>query len=320
MKRYYYQEKASRMTPPKRAVIDQANEIISEYRSEGYDLTLRQLYYQFVARGLIPNKQTEYKRLGDIVQQGRYAGLIDWYSIVDRTRFTRGNSHWDTPAQLVRAAANQFRYDLWADQPFRVEVWIEKDALVGVIEEVCRRWDVNYFSCRGYVSASEMWAAGQRFGEYMTLGQRVVVLHLGDHDPSGVDMSGDIQRRLDEFTLGDLVWDKSRDTEKAIEADLATVEVRRIALTMDQVEEFDPPPNPAKITDSRSDRYIEEYGTESWELDALPPQTLSDLIDAEVADLVDQDRFDAASERQEAARDRLRLVADAFDAEEKGRG
>lgn len=144
------------------ATIEAANEIIAEYQDQGYDLTLRQLFYQFVARDLIPNTQREYKKLGDVVNSGRLAGLIDWNSIVDRTRNLRRLPHWSSPHEIVESCAQQFNFDRWEDQPERVEVWIEKDALVGVIEDVCNRWDVPFFSCRGYTSQSELWAAGQR--------------------------------------------------------------------------------------------------------------------------------------------------------------
>lgn len=147
--------------PAKLALVEQANAIIGEYRAQGFDLTLRQLYYQFVARDLLANRLQEYKRLGDVINDGRLAGLIDWDAIVDRTRFVRSLAHWNDPADIVNGAAQQFRVDLWATQPNRVEVWIEKDALVGVIEGVCQELDVPFFSCRGYTSQSEMWAAAQ---------------------------------------------------------------------------------------------------------------------------------------------------------------
>jgi len=112
------------------AIIDAANGIIASWTAQGYDLTLRQLYYQFVARGLIPNKQTEYKRLGTIISDGRLAGLIDWAAIVDRTREVEKPSTWSSPEQIVEIVADQYQIDLWKNQPFRPEVWVEKEALV----------------------------------------------------------------------------------------------------------------------------------------------------------------------------------------------
>jgi len=246
------------------AVIDKANEIIESYATQGYDLTLRQLYYQFVARDLIPNTQREYKKLGSIINDGRLAGLIDWDRLVDRTRNVQLNSHWTHPKHIVEVCAEQYQIDKWQDQESRIEVWIEKDALIGVIEGVCQREDVSYFSCRGYNSQSEMWGASIRlFKHYEESGQHPVIIHLGDHDPSGIDMTRDIEDRLRLFGLD--------------------ITVERIALNMDQVEKYGPPPNPAKITDSRAKQYIHDFGTKSWELDALEPTMLEKLIASKIA-------------------------------------
>jgi len=132
--------------------INKANAIIVEYRNQGFELTLRQLYYQFVSRDFIANNMREYKNLGDIINDARLAGLVDWDAIVDRTRDLKSMAHWTSPADIVEACARQFRVDKWIGQPRRVEVWIEKDALVGVIEGICNELDVAYFSCRGYTS------------------------------------------------------------------------------------------------------------------------------------------------------------------------
>ena len=179
--------------------IHQANLIIAEYQRQGFALTLRQLYYQFVARSLIENTQRSYKRLGAIVNDARMAGMLDWSAIEDRTRELKENSHWQDPGEIVRACAAQFRVDRWANQDYRPEVWIEKEALVGVIERTCRDWDVPFFACRGYVSQSEQWKAGRRHRRHLAAGQTPVVLHLGDHDPSGIDMTRDNAERLEIF-------------------------------------------------------------------------------------------------------------------------
>lgn len=271
-------------------LIELANRIISEYQAAGFQLTLRQLYYQLVARGHMANKQREYKRLGSIIADARLAGMVSWEAIEDRTRNVRGNQHWDSPEQIVRAAINSYCIDRWASQPYRPEVWIEKDALVGVIAGVCQQMDVDYFSCRGYVSASEMWQAGHvRFRRYLRNKQTPVIIHLGDHDPSGIDMTRDIQERLQLF------------------AD-ATVLVERIALNWEQVEEYQPPPNPAKLTDSRADGYIALFGMSSWELDALEPQVLAGLIGGTVARLRDDDLWERAVREERNGKERLRQM------------
>jgi hypothetical protein len=270
--------------------ITKANEIIAEYAAQGFELTLRQLYYQFVSRDLIANNQKEYKNLGDIINDARLAGMIDWEAIVDRTRNLQSLAHWTDPSEIVEACANQFRIDKWAEQPCRVECWIEKDALVGVIEKVCKDLDIAYFSCRGYTSQSEMWVAAMRLQRYREAGQDPVILHLGDHDPSGKDMTRDITDRLSEFSGDD-------------------VKVKRLALNMDQVEQYNPPPNPAKITDSRAESYIAEFGDESWELDALEPAVIARLIQDAVAEVRADTEWSKACEEEATHRKQLKAVS-----------
>lgn len=270
--------------------ISLANEIIADYKSQGFELTLRQLYYQFVSRDLIPNSQREYKNLGTIINDGRLAGLIDWNAIIDRTRNLVSPSTWNSPKEIVEACASQFRSDKWEDQTIRVEVWVEKDALVGVVEKACDRFDVPFFACRGYTSQSEMWSAAQRLAGYVDDGKDVLVIHLGDHDPSGIDMSRDIEERLHEFGCG-------------------AIEVKRIALNMDQVQQYNPPPNPAKLTDSRCRNYMEIHGDESWELDALEPKIIVEMIEDEISQVLDQDAWDDAEQFEFECKQRIRTAA-----------
>jgi len=265
------------------ALIDQANDIIAEYAQQGYALTLRQLYYQFVARDLIANNTQSYKRLGSIINDGRLTGAIDWSAIEDRTRNLHELSHWRGPQEIIGACAKQFLIDKWATQPCRVEVWIEKEALAGVFERVCDALQVPFFSCRGYTSQSEMWAAGQRLQRIRRQGQTPIILHFGDHDPSGIDMTRDIMDRLKLFA--------------------GSIHLERLALNMGQVEEFQPPPNPAKTTDSRYAQYIQVYGDESWELDALEPDTLAGLVRQFIDTIRDRASWaDAVAEEEEHRR------------------
>jgi hypothetical protein len=275
-------------------VIIQANAIIAEYAAEGYDLTLRQLYYQFVSRDFIPNNQKAYNRLGDIVSKGRRAGLIDWDAIVDRTRELRQESTWDSPSSIVRAVSEQFNYDRWDSQPYYVECWFEKDALLGVFERISNELRVPFFSCRGYTSDSEVWAAAQRLRQKSVIDEKmIVILHFGDHDPSGLDMTRDIRDRLELFGAED-------------------VDVRRLALNMEQVRRYNPPPNPAKMTDSRFHLYAAKHGRQSWELDALDPTTLAALVRSEVESLIDADQWAEDEEREKTARAELAAISDQY--------
>jgi hypothetical protein len=286
--------------PSTMATIEHAQAIVETYRQQGYTLTLRQLYYQMVSRDLIRNTQKEYSRLGDVVSKARRAGLIDWTAIVDRTRNLQSLPTWDSPSDIVQAISEQFRYDRWAKQPTYVEVWFEKDALMGVFERVANRFRVPFFSCRGYTSDSEVWGAAQRLkamarGQNWTNGPKdIVILHFGDHDPSGIDMTRDIGDRLRLFGA-------------------KRVDIRRLALNMDQIDQYQPPPNPAKETDSRFQSYLANYGDESWELDALEPAVLAALVETELGTIIERTAWDDEVERELTARGELGAISQHYE-------
>lgn len=287
-------------SPAHLTVIATANQILTDYAAQGYDLTLRQLYYQFVARTIIPNKDTEYKRLGSIINDARLAGLIDWGIITDRTRNLRSNSHWGSPQEIVESCGEQYRIDKWQNQDNYVEVWVEKDALVGVLEVACKPLDVAYFSCRGYTSQSEMWVAAMRLLKQVKAGKKVYIIHMGDHDPSGIDMSRDIEDRVQLF-LG-------HHSSK-----VSWFKLNRIALNMNQVEQYNPPPNPAKLTDARAQGYIANFGDESWELDALEPAVLNTLITETVTALRDEDAWKEMDTRESKEKEQLVSCAEKWE-------
>jgi len=280
------------------AVIDNATAIIAEYSAQGFTLTVRQLYYQMVARAMIPNTAAEYKRIVKILTDARLAGLIDWYAIEDRTRTLRGNSHWTSPQDIVTTAKKSYLIDKWKDQDYRLEVWIEKDALVGVIASICHDLDVNYFSCRGYTSISAIWKAAIRLRNHALDDdhkQDPVVIHLADHDPSGIDMTRDARDRLDLLTMM-----------------AGTVQVERIALNHDQVEQYSPPPNFTKMTDSRAPDYVHRFGYDSWELDALEPQVIVDLIESAILEYRDEERWADKVEEEELHKEIIQIGLDAM--------
>lgn len=298
------------------AIVNQAVNIAASYEAQGFTLTLRQLYYQFIARDIFPNNEKMYKRLGNIITDARLAGYLDWDAIEDRGRVMRKNTHWGSPAEIIEAVSNQYREDRWAAQDTYVEVWIEKDALVGVLQAVCPQNDVAYFACRGYPSVSAMWEAAQRIGGQIEKGKRAVIIHLGDHDPSGIDMSRDIEDRLSLFIAQDVCgtswsyYDSEEDRKYAYaEAVEEHLTIERIALNMDQVRAYNPPPNFAKITDSRATEYIRQFGANSWELDALDPATLVALIQTTIDGYKDPDVWDTAVAQEKAQRQTLKLVS-----------
>lgn len=261
-------------------MIQAANHILDEYNG---NVTVRQLYYQFVARGFTNGVNTEamYNKIQAMINTGRMQGLISWDAIVDRGRNLMGLDHHPNISSAFAEARRNYRLDLWAEQPFRPEVWIEKEALTGVISNICSTYRVDFFACKGYNSQSEQWRAGRRFADYIRKGQRPIVFHLGDHDPSGIDMTRDNTERLEEFAGTPVI-------------------VQRLALNMSQVEEFNPPPNPAKLSDARAADYISKYGEESWELDALDPKYVENLIKTAVLRIRDETAWNESMQRENA--------------------
>lgn len=272
-------------------LIELVNGIVSQYKQQGYGLTLRQVYYQMVARGYIPNDYNTYKSLGSVINDGRLAGLIDWDAIVDRTRHIRRELHWRDPEAMINSAGKLYALDKWKGQPNYVEVWVEKDALVDIVGQACSPLDTPYFSTRGYTSQSEMWSAAQRFIENDYRAGRYII-YLGDHDPSGMNMTDDIQKRMAVFG--------------------ADVQVKRVALTLEQISTYNPPPNMAKKSDKRSKGYVAEYGSACWELDALDPGVLVSLITDEVTALRDDELYKAMVRREERDRGELLQIRDHY--------
>ena len=282
-------------------LIEKVNEIVDEYKEQGYDLTLRQLYYQFVARDIISNNQKSYDNLGTLVNKARLAGYVDWNAIEDRTRNIRNTFHWENPQSLLKSSARQFDINKWAGQDEYVEVWVEKDALIGIVGKASEVYDVPFFSCRGYVSQSEMWNASQRIIKKLDYGehQHATIIHLGDHDPSGKDMTRDIKERIYMFC-----------SEHGYGSEC--ISIQRVALEMSQIEKYNPPPNPAKITDSRCNKYIEKYGFSSWELDALEPSVLEKIIKSAILEHLDLSLYKEMELKEAEIKEKLFRHADSF--------
>lgn len=276
-------------------LVGMANQIISEYLEQGYVLTLRQLYYQFVARDLIENSEKSYKNLGNIISKARDAGLIDWSAIEDRNRTF--NRHWsqESAYNIIKNTPNNIRFDQWDRQDTYVEVWVEKEALGNVVARACDPYLVPYMSCKGYLSSSEAYRAGKRFEKAEMQGKNLVLIHLGDHDPSGLDMTRDNDERLELYSH------------------FCGVDVRRIALNMDQVDQYTPPPNPAKVTDSRAKEYIKKFGRTSWELDALEPSVIENLIVEQLDGLIDYETWDDVLQQEKDEESKLQKLVDNWD-------
>lgn len=246
-------------------IIEYANKVIQSYQASGLTLSLRQLYYQFVAENAFTDTY---------VQSGG-----KWVKDPDGR-------------DVLLEVADCFAYWKWEDQPHYVEVWVEKDALLEVVAQTANRHDVAYFSCRGYTSVTELHAAALRLRHELQHGKFVHILHIGDHDPSGLDMTRNITERLqDTFQIRD-------------------AKIHRIALNRNQIDKYNPPPNPAKLSDSRSSKYVERHGEYSWEVDALRPDVLSRIIDANIDHWKDKALWAKAEAKETRARNLLKGIYD----------
>lgn len=261
-----------RLSKANKIMLETINDILEEYKNDGYVLTLRQLYYQLVSKDIIPNNDKEYAKLSNILKKGRMAGIVDWSAIEDRVRVPKLPYWVKGVKEAIKDTIEQYRINRMDGQERKIEIWVEKDALSNVLYRVSSKYHIRLMVNRGYSSVSAMYDA------YNRLNSGDVILYFGDHDPSGMDMIRDVKERLAEFGID--------------------VDVRPIALTMEQIRKFNPPPNPAKITDPRAKWYIEKYGKTSWELDALPPRELIRLAENAVEEIIDIDTYNKMLEEE----------------------
>ena len=264
-------------------LIAECDAIANEYMGMGLTLTTRQMYYQLVSANIVPNDEKSYSKVKGIVSKARLAGLIDWSAIEDRARQAEEPSEWGSINSIVSSALAAFRLPRLQGQPEYIELWVEKDALAGVLEPIARKYHIVLMVNRGYSSQSAMYESARRINnnaaEYDCVNGSTV-LYLWDLDPSGEDMVRDIDERLEMFGC------------------YATVE--KVALNMDQVDYYSLPPNPAKLTDSRAASFIEKYGTNSWEVDAIPPKVLQQIISDTIEASLDMDMMQAVKDKEEA--------------------
>lgn len=276
------------------------NKIIEEYQKDNYILTLRQLYYQLVSRDIIPNKQNEYTKLSTLLKEGRMAGIVDWDAIEDRLRTPYTPASFKDPEEILNAAISQYQLPRMQGQDVYLEVWVEKDALSGVLKRVTKKYHVPILVNRGYSSASAMHDSFQRFVDAYLNNQKIVILYLGDYDPSGIDMIRDIRTRVTEFINGYLEHMQFYTS--------FDFEVKPIALTREQINAYNPPPNPAKTTDPRAKVFIEKNGYTSWEVDALKPEVLNDLLESSIMQYIDINLYQVIVAKEVSDKSRLKKL------------
>ncbi len=262
------------------ALIEEARSVLSEYNP----MTLRQVYYQLVSRQVLENSRSSYQRLSRALVEARQQGLIPWEWIEDRVRRPREVGMWPDVADFLETIRHSYRKDVWESQPRYVEVWLEKDALSGIFEDITRAFGVTLVVGRGYNSWSAYYGAACRFADRE---KPITILYFGDFDPSGEDMV----RAM-------------RDSLRFFET---CPEIEKVALTRQDVADYNLPPDFTKKTDSRARAFIEKHGDLAVELDALSLPVLREKVGKAIAQNLDLDalaeaRAEEALEREELGR------------------
>lgn len=281
----------------KEEVIEHITDIVNEYASEGYILTLRQLHYQLVKSNWIVNHDSAYKKLGNILDDCKYAGIIDWNNIEDRGRVPYIPYYVIDVEDALNDTIKQYRIDRQEGQKTCIELWTEKDALSGILKRTTQKYHIQLVVNKGYTSSSALYGAYQRYVKRIQNDQMITILYFGDHDPSGLDMVRDIRERLTfMFTNGRYAssYDFNEDT---IDSHFNIIP---IGLTMQQIKQFDLPPNPTKLTDSRANKYIKKFGKTCWEVDALNPQTLTSIVEKNIREQIDMSLFEEMLEKEQS--------------------
>ena len=259
------------------ALLEATIDILNDH----HPMTLRQVFYQLVSRQVIENTKSRYQALSKLLVQARLDGTIPWDWVEDRTRRPRKVSMWNGLSDFAETVRRAYRRDVWATQPGYLEVWLEKDALSGIFMDVLDPYGVTLNVGRGYDGWDSIHNAALRFeGEEDT-----TILYFGDFDPSGEDMVRSLRERLGE--LG------------------AEPEIVKCALTLEDVEGYNLPPDFTKKTDSRRAAFVAKYGDVSVELDALPMAILRERLLEQVEAGMDIDALSLVRQAEQEDRERL---------------
>jgi len=267
-------------------------EVINQYEIL---LTVRQIYYRLVAAGIIQNTRSSYNSLDKILVKARIKGIIPFNKLEDRSRsFLAGDREFEAPEdfmswriEALKYSALEYEVPYWMFQPEHVEVWLEKDALSALFGQVCNKHHVILAPCRGYPSLTYLYETTKRL---RNVDKPITILYFGDLDPRGKD----IQRYLIDTLLGFGI----------------TANVQRIALTRQQVESYNLPPAPTKKSDTLARQWIETQGDAVWELDALEPNLLMQLVEDSILRHFDRTLFEKRNKLQEQNREKINEIVE----------
>ncbi len=272
-----------------KAELEQLDLALADIAAEIQPATVRQVFYQAVVRGLVPKDEAKgYKLVQRRLVKLRESRERPYGWITDNVRIVRGHNRYDGPEDYARVAAEFYRRDYWAESPVNVEVWLEKDALAGVlVPTVVEECGLDLHVTRGYASVSYLQSAADFIRRD---GRPTYVYLLTDFDPSGLGIADTVKAELIR---------RSYPTE---------VFVERLAVNREQIEEWDLPTRPTKTTDSRARKFMRQHGTGSVELDAIPPATLRSLVRDSIEEHMDPEKLRVLKLAESQERDLLRSV------------
>lgn len=272
-----------------RSLVARAVEILRQEKP----MTLRQLYYRLISAGVIKNAQQEYKRLGSVMTRLREEGNVPRTWIVDHVRATLKPSSWTGLADYGEAIKQCYRKDFWPMMPHHVEVFVEKDAVAGTIQPVTEEYDVALRVCRGYCSVS---FAGEIADLWRDIEKPIYAYYLGDFDPSGFDLERDLREKLKRYSNRPCMHDLGDEHKEwrlfgYYEQKGRPIFWARLAVQERDFVEHDLIRLPVKDGDRRSKKFVEQYGRDCAEVDALPPGQLRDRVEAAIHNHIDQDQW-----------------------------
>jgi hypothetical protein len=273
---------------PTRVEMEERLDALAAIVAEINPCSVRQVFYQAVVRGVVGKTEAEYDKVPRALVRLRRAGQIPYGWIADGTRWRIKPTTFSSLEQALERAAHLYRRALWDEADVYMELWLEKDALSGVVHPVTDEFDIGLHVARGFSSLSFLSESADDIAE---IGKPAFIYHLGDHDPSGRNAGEAIER-----TLRELAPD-------------AEIHFERLAVTTEQIADLNLPLRPTKRSDSRAARFEAEFGQGSVELDAIHPDTLRAIVREAIERHVDFDRLKVLQVAEESERGILEMFA-----------
>lgn len=256
----------------------------------GMKMTVRQIYYQLVSRHIIQNSIQEYKNYNRILTQARKEGLINPFNLIDTSKPILIPESWNNVKEFIEDVKQAYRKRVWEEQESYVEVWLEKDALRGVFYPITKKYDVPLLIGRGYQSFTNLMLSVQRLKEHSH--KNIRVLYFGDFDPTGLDIPHNIRKTLSDYGIEFSFY--------------------RVAITEEQIAQYNIPPIPTKKSDPRSKQFVDRFGDNAVELDALNPKVLNKIVEESITYFLDKEKYSQIVEKEKRDLSQLHIFMEKY--------